>query len=307
MCYLWDETKGGRGANEIATAMLDYLRHIPVNVNHFSSYPDTYAGHIETSSWLVQCCTLCKKKIEHLHCIDLKFMESGHSYLEADSMHATIEHARIHWKVYTTREWEFLIRGARKKTHPYEVKVLHHTDFLDIKDLARKIIKNRTKYTDGAVVNWMNIKWLRFEKTSPYIIQYNYDIQKEGFMEIVVQAVQGRRRAIESLNIVHLYNDYQNIYEGLPAPQCGHNPDHEYSIFGSWSHIRLLKFITIVIHFALKTGKRTPRQRRDLVYHKYSCHICNVQIVKTLYLLFFRCNIDNKMSYWIHLYPFSVV
>ena len=44
-------------------------------------------------------------------------MESGHSYLEADSMHATIKKAFRHKKVYTTREWELIIGFARSRIH----------------------------------------------------------------------------------------------------------------------------------------------------------------------------------------------
>lgn len=46
--------------------------------------------------------------------IDIKFMESGHSYLEADAMHATIERARKHKKDYTTEEWALLIEMVGK-------------------------------------------------------------------------------------------------------------------------------------------------------------------------------------------------
>ena len=56
-----------------------------------------------------------------------------HSYMEVDSMHATIENARKHQRIYTPRELEVVIRGARKRPHPYVVKVLKHTDFVDIK------------------------------------------------------------------------------------------------------------------------------------------------------------------------------
>jgi len=33
-------------------------------------------------------------RIDNIETIDVKFMESGHSYLEADTMHATIERHR---------------------------------------------------------------------------------------------------------------------------------------------------------------------------------------------------------------------
>ena len=99
------------------------------------------------------------QQIDHLETIDLKYMESGHSYMEVYSMQAT-------------REWEMVIRRARKIPHSYAVKVLKHIDFVDIKELVGKKIKNRTRNTDGGIVNWLLIKWIRFEESAPHTIQY---------------------------------------------------------------------------------------------------------------------------------------
>ena len=164
-CYLWDETEGGRDANEIASILLSYLHNLPRSVRHFTSFSDTCAGQ-NGNQFVAAAMRHAVQHIYHLETIDLTYMESGHSYMEVDSMHATIENARKHQRIYTPREWEVVIRGARKRPHPYAVKVLKHTDFADIKELAAKKIKNKTRNTDGGIVNWLNIKWLRFEKSA---------------------------------------------------------------------------------------------------------------------------------------------
>ncbi|XP_064639792.1 uncharacterized protein LOC135495259 [Lineus longissimus] len=243
-CYLWDETEGGRGANEIATALLDYLQRLPQEVRHFTSFSDTCGGQ-NRNQFMAGAMLYAVQKIPNLEVVDLKYMESGHSYLEADSMHATIEGARRHQKVYTTREWEVLIRGARKVNPPYEVNVLKHGNFLNVKEMSSSIIKNRTRNRDGEQVNWLSIKWLRFEKAKPYVIQYKYGIQQDEFMQIMVQADRGRRRSIENTPLGPLYtsrrpitkekkndlldllrsrvipSDYRVFYEGLPSTQHG--------------------------------------------------------------------------------------
>ena len=106
-----------------------------------------------------------------------------------------------------------LIRGARKRPHPYDVKVLKHTDFLDYKELARNIIKNRTKNTEGDTVNCLNIKWLRFEKSTPYTIKYKYRIQSEVFMKLVVATERGRRKSTGSLTVQQPYKSQIPISE----------------------------------------------------------------------------------------------
>lgn len=67
---------------------------------------------------------------------------SGHRYLEADAMHSTIEGARRHLSTYTTREWELVIRAACKRPKLFIVSVLNHTDFIDVKQLAKEFLRN---------------------------------------------------------------------------------------------------------------------------------------------------------------------
>lgn len=83
--------------------------------------------------------------IKHLNIIDLKYMEPGHSYLEADAIHATIERARKHKKIYTTREWALLISSARNNPRPYIVNTLTYDNFYDAKNLAAQMVHNTTK------------------------------------------------------------------------------------------------------------------------------------------------------------------
>lgn len=67
--------------------------------------------------------------IGNLETIDVQFMESGYSYLEADSKHATIERYKKYEIVFTTREWTLLFSSARKKSSPYKVTTLHYNEF----------------------------------------------------------------------------------------------------------------------------------------------------------------------------------
>ena len=184
-CYMWDESEGKRGAAEIATCLLDYLKSLPESVTHVTAFCDTCAGQ-NRNQFLATALLYAVQKIPNLDIIDIKYMETGHSYLEADSMHSCIENARRHQKVYTTDEWALLVAGARKRPRPYTVRRLFHSDFLDVKDQTKNIVKNRTKNTDSNTVNWLKIKWLRFNKSKPYGIQYKYSVTENQFMQINV-------------------------------------------------------------------------------------------------------------------------
>nr|CAH7729952.1 unnamed protein product [Callosobruchus chinensis] len=189
-CYVWDETHGKKGSTEIGTCILKYLYELPETVTHVSSFSDTCGGQ-NRNKYVAAAMLFAVNKIHHLNVIDLKFMESGHSYLEADAMHATIERARKHKSIYTTREWSVLISTARRNPRPYYVNNLRFDDFYDLQELAATMTPNTTTNTNQEKVQWLKIKWMRFEKTDPYLIKYKYELSDEEFLLI---DVAGRRK-----------------------------------------------------------------------------------------------------------------
>lgn len=78
-------------------------------------------------------------------------------------------------------DWKGVMLRARssrnnKNATPYKVTELSYKGMIDVKELASKIIKNRTLTGDGKEkVNWLKIKCLRFEKNLPGVIQFRYD------------------------------------------------------------------------------------------------------------------------------------
>ena len=102
--------------------------------------------------------------------------------------------------------------------------MLKNADFVDIKELASKKIKNRTRNTDGGIVNWLK-----------------HRILSEGFMKLVVSSQRGRRRRPETTTRQQLYMrrlviseekkrdlmsllssrvippEYKQYYDGLPS------------------------------------------------------------------------------------------
>ncbi|CAG5055758.1 unnamed protein product [Parnassius apollo] len=95
--------------------------------------------------WAVQ-------KIDHLKVIEQKFLESGHTQMEADSMHSSIEFAKKNTSVFSMMEWISIFKRARRRQsikidgkkmtrEPYHVKEFKYDEFLDLKHLAGEIMK----------------------------------------------------------------------------------------------------------------------------------------------------------------------
>lgn len=103
---------------------MNWFRTLPSHISHVITYSDTRASQ-NRSQFITSLVIYVVQTFPNIHIIDMKFMESGHSYLEVDSMHATIEQRRRHWLVYAPGEMRAVIEGARQKKDPYTVLVFN--------------------------------------------------------------------------------------------------------------------------------------------------------------------------------------
>ncbi len=148
----------------------------------------------------------------HLNIIDMKFMESGHSMMEVDSMHAAIETKRKHQKLYNiSHEWAMICTAARERK-PHHVTELNFADFQDFHKLADRIVLNRNMSTSGQEVKWLDVKWFRFITAKPNNILVKERLTDAEFQEIEINRSVAKREstrirqsanAIQPANAVH--------------------------------------------------------------------------------------------------------
>lgn len=191
-CNIWLETDGMRGANEIGSVIYNYLSGLPSTVEHVSFFSDSCSG--QNRNQFLAAVMMHATQVLHIEVIDHKFLIPGHSQMECDSMHASIEHAKKFKSLYSVEDWKAVMTAARGKK-PYVVNQLHFNDFYNLKQLAAVSITNRNLSTSGEKVNWLSLRWLRYQKNLPDVIQFKVDFDQEEFG--VLQ--QNRRRAVTEL------------------------------------------------------------------------------------------------------------
>lgn len=189
ICYTWDECNGKKGSSEIGTCLLRYIQSLPSNVESLILYSDTCGGQNRNKNALLYSVNTSSNRNSNLKTIDLKFMESGHSYLEADSVHATIDRVQTGKSLYVPNDYRLLMKMSRKHPSPYQVYELTHTEFYDLDSLSKDIIKNRNKSTTGATVKWLHVKWFRFQPGCT--VGFKYDVDAEfQYMELFNESIQ---------------------------------------------------------------------------------------------------------------------
>lgn len=194
-CYAWTEVNGKKGSSEIGSIILKYLNGIPDHIEEVSLFSDTCGGQ-NRNQYVAAVLFWAVQKIDHLKCIEHKFLESGHSHMEVDSMHSSIESAQKHANIYSITEWLNVFRRARssgkgkrkgQNKKPYNVCELKYTDFNDLKTLSKSMMITKGKTSNGRV-KWLKIKRMRYIKGESKIY-YNYDMS-ENFFYIDLEIVE---------------------------------------------------------------------------------------------------------------------
>jgi len=158
------------------TSETDFIQSLSQSVRHLVMFSDTCGGQNRNKNFSAMCLRAVKEY--SIECIDHLFMESGHSQMEVDSVHSTIENACRNQDVYAPTDYYKIISMARRG-QPYRVHVLNTENFHDYKALSESTMKNRNKASDGSVVKWLKVKWFRYDKECPDKIFFSYDYSGE--------------------------------------------------------------------------------------------------------------------------------
>jgi hypothetical protein len=181
-CYVGHEGTGGRGSSELASCLYKYMKSLPNTIEHLILYSDTCGGQNRNVNFASMCLhavtVLSIKTIDHI------YLESGHSQMECDSVHSTIEKAKRTVPIYAPMDYYIVNAGARHK-NPYAVHAMSHTDFMDFHQMTNYYIVNRSQTISGETSAWLKMKWIQYRKDLPGILAFKYDYD-EQFREIHV-------------------------------------------------------------------------------------------------------------------------
>ncbi|CAG9773243.1 unnamed protein product [Ceutorhynchus assimilis] len=200
--FMWDETEGSRGSQEIASCLVRHLKEEASNFNHIVMYSDCCTGQNRNIKLSLSLLKLTQDPVMSTSFIDHKFLVSGHSYLPNDADFGIIESkSRKKEFIYGPRDWFNLVATA-KKTNPFQVTEMAREEFVSTKPLEDSICNRKTN-TDGGKVNWLNIKWLRYCKNEPNLIFYKETLQDDfPFFKINIARAPGKGRPPNLVNIV---------------------------------------------------------------------------------------------------------
>ena len=203
-CYLWSEVDAQMGSCEIGTCLYLQLMSLPNTKIHAIFYSDACSGQ-NRNQFIASCLLHVVINHQSIKVIDYKFLESGHTQMECDSMHYAIEFAKRKTEIFVPQQWATVVRMARRK-HPYLIVPLIYGDIYDFKYLAKTSMKFRKEDIKGGKINWLQIRWLRYMKEKPDFLLFKYE-----FREMKDSMSNKRGRPSEPYQLAKKYTSRQAI------------------------------------------------------------------------------------------------
>ena len=95
-------------------------------------------------------------------------------------------------RINISEEWNLVVQLVRK-SKPCTVIPLTHESILDFKEYDKSKLRNAKTDLQGNRINWLKIKWIRYEKSDPDSLYFKYTMS-EPFKVIMIRGSSYKKR-----------------------------------------------------------------------------------------------------------------
>lgn len=166
--YVWSENVASRGAQEIGSCLINYMRHnLKPHIKKVVLYSDACGGQNRN----IKMALMLKSFLhgidnKNIISIEQRFFVSGHSYNACDRCFGLIEKMTKtvpeDKPISVPNDWVNLIANAKISAPKFEVKLMESKDFYSTSVLESEIV-NRKKDESGVKFSWLDIRKILYE------------------------------------------------------------------------------------------------------------------------------------------------
>lgn len=159
--------QGNKGSSEIGTCLFQHLSNAAASRVTRVTLSTRIHVHDRIGTKMLQRIEVCSRdfSISRINWPDFPWRR-GHSQMECDSIHSTIERAKQSTTIFLPSQWHPVVQMARKSSS-YDVFSLTHDIFLDFKEFEKSKLGNTQTDIDLPARkpgNWLKLKWIRYLK-----------------------------------------------------------------------------------------------------------------------------------------------
>ena len=244
---VWTEDEAGRGVTEVASALMVFVQSLQTKGGTLIAWNDSCSG--QNKNFLMLCLWQYLVAKNFFHCIQHKFPEPGHSFLDSDRDFGRIEAVvRRHENVYTLDDYCDIMLKSAHKSRPVLTRMgdkMSNISSLPTMLGLKKVVVN----LDGERIQLRDrVKWIQITKFGYFQYKHSFDIDEQWKEACLVKNGTGRvmtsdeipdmpvipvaRRTVNSAKV----NDIKKQLEFIPSIYRGYykkvideasvNPDH---------------------------------------------------------------------------------
>ena len=222
-CYAWDEAEGNLSSEvfaHIQTAHFTEILRAKPTIEKIIIWSDG-CGYQNRNTTVAN--AYIDLAMKHNVTIEQKYLVAGHTQMECDSMHSTIER-RIVSDIFTPRDYIVIFENARIRPAPYHVRQLSHDEMMKLSGTYVTSIRPGKKAGDPTV---HNLRALRYPCTGR--VEYKITFSEEAIWEPLPQRISIPTQPLTWSRIfqgqqpipLRKFNDLQAMKPVMP--QCVHN------------------------------------------------------------------------------------
>ncbi|CAH0716672.1 unnamed protein product, partial [Brenthis ino] len=224
--YFWHEADGNVTANEFTSCLIDYCQNLPLTTERIIIISDG-CGHQNRNRFLSSALSDLAQRRQI--CIEQLYLEKGHTMMEVDSVHSTIEQY-IKPPIFAPSDYIVRMRQARPQK-PYDIKSVHYDFFLNFEEMESnlKSIRPGKKKGDPVVVDIRGLKYLsdgsifyRLRHVDEWSVlpqrknnQRNGLISPRRLYKAPIKITESKYKHLQELKMV-IDQDYHPFYNALP-------------------------------------------------------------------------------------------
>ena len=189
--YIWNETQARRGANEIASCVVSFLRDCDAKgKREVFLFCDSCGGQNKNRGVMFAVHQfLCRAA--SVKEVTVTYLVPGHTYMQCDAIHAAIETHLKGVNVWAPSQWPTIIACCVKDPQKNPVIVKNVPKVLKWKERAESAFPLNSRITDGGKVKWAAVRQFNVEESDLSRIRLKYSMDA-NYLEVPIRRRRGR-------------------------------------------------------------------------------------------------------------------
>lgn len=197
-CLMWDESIAGRGGNEMASCLVQYINSLPKTITSIIIWTDNCPSQ-NRNLQMIMCYFYVLALNPHIKEVSHKYLLRGHTHMEVDNVHSIIEREAKkcpNFQIITPWDWLQLARisGKNKDFKIFEMTTTEFKDFNKMYNSVDSPLQNIKKTQNSNKFLISQTVFMQVRQDQPGILFFKTDFNQE------FQSVDFNRRAARKTN-----------------------------------------------------------------------------------------------------------